>query len=103
VPDLPHDGLPDAPDIDEDVDMVQGKPQGGTTLALHAGPGPAPAAAIPASPAPAYSAPPAPAPVARAYAPLPPAPIGGSLREDGAFVPEGKPADWDQTSSIARQ
>ena len=39
-------------------------------------------------------------PSARAYAPVPPEPVRGSMREDGAFVPEGQPSDWDLTPSI---
>jgi len=37
---------------------------------------------------------------ARAYTPVPPEPVRGSMREDGAFVPEGKPSDWDLPSTL---
>ncbi|MGB7964966.1 MAG: extensin, partial [Methylocella sp.] len=47
----------------------------------------------------AYFAAAAHVPSARAYAPVPPEPVRGSLREDGAFVPEGQPSDWDLTPS----
>jgi len=36
-------------------------------------------------------------PSARAYAPIPPEPVRGTLREEGAFVPEGRSSDWDLT------
>jgi hypothetical protein len=58
------------------------------------GPGPAPPARSPD----AYFAAAARVPPARAYAPVPPDPVRGSLREDGAFVPEGQPSDWDLPS-----
>jgi len=92
----PPDGLPDAPGIDDDLDMVQVGPAGTTALALHMGPGSAPAAALP-PPVELSSRPPA---SARAYVPPQQQPARGTLREDGAFVPEGKPGDWDLTSSI---
>ncbi len=83
---LPRDGLPDAPAIEDDLDVAQaGRPP--QALSLHGGPG-----------APDASLPPAPPAGMRAYAP---SPQRGSIREDGAFVPEGEPKDWDITSSIA--
>ena len=83
--------MPNPPEIDEEMDIAQaGHPQG-DSLAMHVGPGPAPPARIPD----AYFAAAAGVPSARAYAPVPPEPVRGSLREDGAFVPEGKPSDWD--------
>ncbi len=91
---LPRDGLPEAPSIEDDVDIAQaGRPLPPQALSLHGGPG-APDASLP------------PAPLARpagmqAYSPLP-EPRRGAIREDGAFVPEGDPKDWDITSSIAR-
>jgi len=102
VPALPQDGLPAAPDIDDEIDMAQGKGAPPPAMALHGGslsggPGPGPVAALP----PAYSAMPSNLPSRN----LPPMPIQrepsrGSMREDGAFVPEGRPQDWDITSSI---
>jgi hypothetical protein len=94
TPAAPRDTLPDPPDIDDDVDVSQAGPPG---LGLHPGPGPGPAAAVPPQ---TYAAAPY---SARAYSPTPqplPQPSRGSLREDGAFVPEGTPHDWDITSSI---
>jgi hypothetical protein len=83
----PRDGLPEAPSIEDDLDIAQaGRPS--QALSLHGGPG-----------APDASLPPAPPAGMRAYAPLV---QRGSIREDGAFVPEGEPKDWDITSSIAR-
>lgn len=87
----PRDGFPEAPAIEEDLDIAQaGHPLPQQALNLHGGPE-APDASLP------------PAPVARpagmqAYSPVP---QRGSLRDDGAFVPEGNPKDWDLTSSIA--
>jgi hypothetical protein len=86
---LPRDGLPEAPSIEDDLDIAQaGRPS--QALSLHGGPG-----------APDASLPPAPPAGMQAYTPLP-QPRRGSIREDGAFVPEGDPKDWDITSSIAR-
>ena len=96
VPGPPRDGLPNPPEIDEDIDIAQAGHPEGDALAFHAGPGPGPSARIPD----AYFAAAAHAPAARAYAPVPPEPVRGSMREDGAFVPEGKPSDWDLTSTI---
>jgi hypothetical protein len=83
---LPRDGLPEAPSIEDDLDIAQaGRPP--EALGLHGGPG-----------APDAGLPPTPPAGMRAYAP---SPQRGSIREDGAFVPEGEPKDWDITSSIA--
>jgi len=94
VPEPPRDGLPNPPEIDEDMDIAQAGHPAGDVLALHVGPGPTPPARIPD----AYFAAAARVPTARAYAPVPPDPVRGSLREDGAFVPEGQPSDWDLPS-----
>jgi len=80
----PPDGLPEAPPLDEDLDISQAGGGDMQALALHAGPE-APDAALP------------PAPVTRQSAPQ-----GGTIREDGVFVPEGKPSDWDLTGGQAR-
>jgi Extensin-like protein C-terminus len=90
VPGPPRDGLPNPPEIEEDMDIAQAGHPEGDALALHVGPGSSPSARIPD----AYFAAAARTPAARAYAPVPPAPVGG------ASVPEGKPSDWDLTSSI---
>lgn len=83
---LPRDGLPDAPAIEDDLDVAQaGQPL--QSLSLHGGPS-APDAGLPPPPV-------------QAYTPLP-QPRRGTIRDDGAFVPEGNPKDWDITSSIAR-
>jgi hypothetical protein len=99
IPEPPRDGLPNPPEIDEEIDVAQAGHPAGDVLALHAGPGPAPSARIPD----AYFTAAARQPPARAYAPVPPEPVRGSLREDGAFVPEGQPSDWDLTSAIPRR
>jgi Extensin-like protein C-terminus len=91
IPEPPRDGLPNPPDIDEEMDIAQAGHPVGDVLAVHVGPGPAPLARIPDS----YFAAAAGVPSARAYAPVPPEPVPGSLHEDGAFVPEGQPSDWD--------
>lgn len=85
----PRDGLPEAPMIEEDLDVAQA---GGPYPSLHAGPS-----------SPDGSLPPAPVarPAAHAYAPMA-EPPRGSIRDDGAFVPEGNPKDWDITSVISR-
>jgi hypothetical protein len=106
------DGLPPAPDIDEPMDIAQASPVAGAPMALHG-----PSAEIP-SPAPTYDAAPTrPAPMQGYDADLvPPAPIhasnSGAMRPapirayDSApirppsAVSEGRPADWDATSSI---
>lgn len=80
------DGLPEPPPLDEDLDIAQAGAANGQALALH-GPGGTLDAAVPP-----------PVPVG-GYSPVP---QRGTLREDGKFVPEGRPADWDLTSSIQR-
>ncbi len=70
----PTDGLPPAPDVDEPMDIAQAAPGAGGPMLLHDGlTGELP------PPAPAYSA----APPVRPQA-----------------LPEGRPLDWDITSSI---
>lgn len=91
VPQPPRDNLPNPPEIEEELDVAQAGHPAGDALAVHAGPGLAPTARIPDS----YFAAAERVPLARAYAPVPPEQMHGSLREDGAFVPEGQPSDWD--------
>jgi hypothetical protein len=98
TPEPPRDGLPNAPEIDDDVDMAADKALTGRLLALQAGPGPAPAASIPAEYFTAATKPPA----ARVYSKVAQEPVRGSIRDDGAFVPEGNPSDWDAPPSNAR-
>jgi hypothetical protein len=114
------DNLPDAPDIDDDLDIAQvGVPNGGAFVS-HAGPDLALAAATIEAAAPARRMdpyPPPPLPPRRTaasgqaasgplalHAPLvletpPPSPARGRMREDGVFVPEGKLADFDLPTS----
>jgi len=96
IPEPPRDGLPDAPSIDDETDIAQGHAPP-PAMALQVGAGQGPIASLP----PAYTNPNRP-PQSSAYAPAPPQPARGSYREDGAFVPEGRPEEWDITSSIAR-
>jgi hypothetical protein len=113
IPAPRRDELPDAPDIDDDVDMAQARPPSSATYAMHSGP----SAAVPQqrqqlqafnsdeiskliarSDAPVDLQ----HPTASAYAPRPtPRPIrAGAMGADGVFVPEGAPQDWDITSKI---
>lgn len=96
---LPNDGLPPAPEIDEDVDTAEARGRDGGAVALHGGAGSPPTASIP----PEYFIAAMKTPAARAYAPTPPDPMRGSLREDGAFVPEGRPSDWDLPPTAGRR
>lgn len=95
VPGPPLDGLPNPPDIDEDVDIAESRALSDERLALHAGPGMSPQARIPD----ALFAEAARVPTARAYAPLPPESVGPPMRQRTARVPEGTPADWDLSPS----
>ncbi len=86
------DGLPEPPPFDEDLDISQAGAAGAQALALH-GPGGALDASVPPQ---APISPPA------AIAGYSPAPQHGTPREDGGSAPEGRPADWDLTSSDLR-
>lgn len=122
----PHDGLPDAPDIDDDLDIAQvGTPRENRAYAMHAGPDLALAAATIAQagpdPAPRRDAstgdaPPVPprrpgldGPLALHAPPPdlsrrgdPPGKRGASAPLDGV-APEGRPTDFDlPTSRFAR-
>jgi hypothetical protein len=79
-----RDLLPDPPAIEEEQDSADGRVPGGAEE-LRAGPG-----GLVATAPPAYAE----TPRARSSR--------GSIRDDGAFVPEGGPHDWDATSSIPR-
>ena len=113
------DHLPDPPEIEDEIDVAAAPPPaaasagpGARSLALSAPPQPPLRAAqppVPSLPVPrslvATGRPTPPlsiAPAAQTLPPPPRRPPAGSLREDGAFVPEGDPADWDVTSSIRR-
>jgi hypothetical protein len=108
-----RDDLPDAPDIDEDIDMAQARPAASAMYAMRSGP----SAAVPQQQRQlqAFNADEISNLIARssqpldlhhtasAYAPpLPPArPVrAGAMGSDGIFVPEGSPGDWDITSKI---
>ncbi|VTZ26906.1 Extensin family protein [Methylocella tundrae] len=106
TPALPPDGLPDAPDLDEEIDTAQNKVLKDDARALQSdilqvGPGPGPTARIPDQYFTSAMKPPAPIPMTRpstvrAYAPAP-APL------PAASVPEGSPSEWDLTSSIPQR
>ena len=106
----PRDTLPAAPDIEDDEDMdIARAPAPGANRALamrqlDAG--------IPATPIPPRA--PTQARVYNPYGLVPSAAVGAAprplapkppatIRDDGAFVPEGDPSDWDVTSSIRRR
>jgi hypothetical protein len=106
-----HDGLPDAPDIDEDVDISQAAPPAASSRTAFGGGGPD--VAVPPAPPmrrtaqsrPVFRNPDGltpPAPIGSSYAPARPASqrAPATLRPDGVYVPEGDPGDWDVTSSI---
>ena len=114
-----RDDLPDAPDIEDDIDMAQARPASSGMYAMHN----APTAAVPQqrqqpeqlqafnadeiSKLLARSSAPIDLrhPTASAYAaPLPPRAVrSGAMGADGVFVPEGSPQDWDITSKIPRR
>ena len=111
------DGLPEPPPLDEELDISQAGAAGAQALDLH-GPGGTLAAAVPAPvPGSLYHAPPVPgsayrpyhsvASTSSAYAPTPTADVGSYsptprhrlLQSSGNPAPEGRPRDWDLTSS----
>jgi hypothetical protein len=114
------DDLPDAPDIDDDLDMAKAAPPPETrAYAMRRAPDLSLAAATIARAEPERQPQPldrtyrATGPVALHSAPAPkplplqdeaaPEPERGSLRSDGAFVPEGDVSDFDlPTSRVAR-
>ncbi len=100
----PRDNLPDAPDVDEDLDVSQAAPARHTTVAgaLDLGAPPAPLTRQPARQAyapPAGLAPPMSIGAVSAR-PRPSAPARGTMDDNGVFTPEGSPSDWDATSTI---
>jgi hypothetical protein len=96
TPQGPHDGLPDAPEIEDEIEIAQaGRPPVAPRATIAAGPGPAPVGSVPA-----------PVPISRprsfAFAPSPPAPVGvATLRPSRSF--EGRPSDWDLPASDPRR
>ncbi len=78
------DGLPPAPEIDEPLDIARANSGVDAPLALHG-----PSGELP--PPPAYTA---------ATAPRPPAPLFDDATPRPSAPLEGRPADWDITSSI---
>jgi hypothetical protein len=98
------DGLPEPPPVDEEMDVSQAGSGADQPVALHTGPGSLDAD-VPQSSY-AYSPPHSYTHSYQALSSdnLPPEPVApsqnaapqrGSMRADGAFVPEGRPADWD--------
>ena len=98
-PEPPRDGLPNPPEIDEEIDVAQARHPEGETFSLHGGPGPAPSARIPD----AYFAAAQRVPLPSATATESSEPMHPAGRTGAAYLPEGKPEDWDLTSTIPRQ
>ncbi|MBO0733473.1 MAG: extensin family protein [Methylocapsa sp.] len=98
LPGPPRDNLPNPPEIDEEIDIA-GARTPAEPAAIYGGPGQGPPAPIPD----ALFADALRIPAARAYAPLPPEPVGTPLRGTAPRAPEGKPADWDLTPRAAGQ
>jgi hypothetical protein len=109
VPSPRRDDLPDAPDLDDDIDMAQAHPPSSEMYAMHNGPSPS----VPQQrqQLQAFNADEISKLLARSGAPLDvqhptasayaPRPIrAGAMGADGVFVPEGSPGDWDVTSKI---
>jgi hypothetical protein len=110
-----RDDLPDAPDIDEDIEMAQARPAASGMYAMHNAPG----ASVPRQERlQAFNADEISKLIARTNQPLdlqhstatayaPPAaarPVrAGAMGSDGVFVPEGSSQEWDITSKIPRR
>lgn len=98
-PQGPRDGLPEAPEIEDDIETAQARPRSDQPGSIQAGPGPAPVASVP----PALVTP-VPRPRSfNAFAPTPPAPIGVATLRAPRGAPEGKPADWDLSAPDLRR
>jgi hypothetical protein len=90
----PPDGLPEPPPIDEEMDISQAGSADMQALALHTGPDAPDASVPPASVGNDAQRPPIAAPDPAAQLPDGDSQTG-TIRADGAYVPEGKPSDWD--------
>ncbi len=98
----PPDGLPEPPPLDEEMDISQAGSADMQALALHAGPGTLDAS-LPPVPVETYASRPRTDQAYQETPPVPPQSVEGNqqtgtLRADGAFVPEGQPSDWDLPS-----
>jgi len=92
------DNLPPAPDIEDEIDVAHHPVGESRTVALQQGTGSGLDIAVPPAAATSYASSNRTLSQQSAAAPQP---LHGSLREDGAFVPEGRPQEWDlPTSSI---
>ncbi len=91
-PQGPHDGLPEAPEIEDEIEIAQaGRPPIERPAAIRAGPGSPPVASVPTP-----MVTPVPRPRAyNAFAPIPPAPIGVATLRAPRPTPAGGPPDWD--------
>ncbi len=102
------DNLPDAPEIEDDLDIAQaGPPRGANSYSMQPGPDLAATAAIisgnppkpPRRPPAGQNAGSGPLALHAAPTDLPAAPRRGSMSEDGVFSPEGAPSDFDLPTS----
>jgi hypothetical protein len=92
------DNLPDAPEIEDDLDIAQGgPPRTQNSYAMRPGPSVAAPSVIARAAPPTHAAAPT---ELHARAPAPPA--GATMNEDGVFVPEGNPADFDLPARARR-
>lgn len=103
TPEPRKDDLPDAAPFEDELDIAQASPLSMQQANRMVGMSRGLSAQVP--PTPVASVAPSRRPSATAYAaPMnlrPPAPVtGGSMRSDGAFVPEGDLSDFDATSKI---
>jgi hypothetical protein len=87
------DGLPPAPDIDDPMDIARAGAGADAPMALHGPTGELP------PPPPGYDASAPRPPAALDAAPPPPAAVGAAAPHPPATL-EGRPVDWDITSSI---
>lgn len=103
------DSLPDAPDVEDELDIAQsGPPRGVNTYAIHSGPDlSAAAATIDRAPRAAEGDPPSPPrrPAAGPMALHAPtrSPAPGAMREDGSFAPPSESDDFDAQTPRARR
>ena len=81
------DDLPDPPTVEEEQDVAQVGPRAGPVAAMAMARSRTAPVALALAPPRAQTHP-------RAL------PTQGEIGDDGIFVPEGEPADWDKTSSI---
>lgn len=101
-PQGPRDGLPDAPEIEDEIDIALARPRSERAPSIQAGPGAGPVAALPAA-----VATPVPRPrMLNAFAPTPPtppAPIGIATLRASRGPAEGRPTERGLPAPIAQR